>query len=180
MRKSALALIASLAVVAACGTRTTWEPESEAAARYGSWTDEELFLDSMQRAVGEILEAHPPASVKAIAIRTPRDQDGYSAAALLADAYEKGGAAVSWMPLDGAVAPKGAAEVWEVATTIRGAVTQPSGGDPPFQRVALVEVRISSLAARDGRLAWNAKGRGKAYRYVNVLFPDRRVVPDAK
>jgi hypothetical protein len=180
MRESKLALVALVALLAGCGTRTTWEPESEAAARYGSWTDEELFLESLQRAVGEILEAHPPASVKAVAIRVPRDPDGYSAAALLADAYEKGGASVAWMPLDAAAAPRGAAEVWEVATTIRGAVTQPSGGEPPYQRVALVEVRISSLAARDGRLAWNAKGRGKAYRYVNVLFPDRRVVPDAK
>src|SRR4051812_5877250 len=111
MRAAELAPLVALLAVAACGTRSTWEPESEAAARYGSWTAESLLPDSMQRAVAEIVEPHPPASVKALAIRGPRDQDGYCAAALLADAYEKGGAPVAWIPFDAAEPPRATAEV---------------------------------------------------------------------
>ncbi len=177
MRGRALVSIVALSALTACGSRGTWEPQSEAAARYGSWTDESLLLESMQRAVGELVEAHPPANVKAVAIRMPRDPDGYAAAALLADAYEKGGAAVAWIPFDAAKAPN-MAEIWEVATTIRGAVTTYEGGEPAYRRLGHVEVRISSIDSRDARLLWNAKGNGKAYCAVNVRFPGRKVIPD--
>ncbi|MEZ0228455.1 MAG: hypothetical protein ACAI25_07500 [Planctomycetota bacterium] len=183
-----LIALASLIALSACvvsGTRSTWEPESEAAARYGSGTDERLLLSSTVIAVRKIVTSHPPGNIKAVAIRIPRDPDGYCAAALLADAFEKGGTAVSWMAFDAAAAPKSTSEVWEVAMTIRGTVTRSievaaDPTDPPYRRDALVEVRVSSVAASDGRLLWNAKGRGEASCHVNVRFPQRKVIPDAR
>jgi len=175
-----LVALVALAALAACGSRSTWEPQSENVARYGSATDETLLLTSMQMAVAEIVTEHMPADGAVVSIRVPHDPEGYTAAALLADALETGGTAVAWIPFDGVAAPTTASvEVWEVATTIRGAITSPSHDRPAYERQALVEVRVSSLGS-DGRLLWSSKGVGTTWCLVNVHFPERRVVPDAR
>lgn len=175
-----LAPIAVLFLLAACGSRSVWEPANENVARYGSWTDEELLLRSLRGAVFLVLEEHPPSKDVAVTIRVPRDPEGYGAAALLADGLERGGASVSWASDDG-VAPVGSgqrAEVWEVATAIRGAVTLATQDEPPYRREATVEVRVSSVAP-DGRLLWNVREVARVGRPVNLHFRDKRSVPRA-
>jgi hypothetical protein len=172
--------ILALVALAACGARSTWEPANENVARYGSWTDEALLLSSTQAAVEAILEQHPPSANTAVSIRVPHDPESYGAAALLAFGLESGGGTVFWISDDGVAAPSSkSVEVWEVACTIRGAVTEASHTNPPYVRRGLVEVRVSSLAA-SGKLLWDARGLGKAYRYVNLYFPARRVLPNAQ
>lgn len=173
-----LALLAALFTLAACGSQSTWEPQNENVAKYGSGTDESLLLNSLLEAVAAIVTEHLPARGTAVSIRVPHDPEGYMAAALLADSLEKGGGAVAWIPFDGVAAPGTASvEVWEVATTIRGVVTSPSNDRPAYVRDALVEVRVCSLG-RDGRLLWSDKARGTCRCLVNVHFPMRKVVPN--
>jgi len=173
-------ILLALFSLAACGSRSTWEPENEDVARYGSGTDEALLADSMQGAVGEILATHPPSPEKAVSIRVPRDPDSYCAAALLMDGLERAGTTVAWIPFEGVAAPSTASvEIWEVATTLRGATTFAAQGQKPdCRRVALVEVRVSALAA-DQKLLWDARSRWGASCLVNVHFAERKTIPDA-
>ncbi len=178
MRK--LAPIALILLLPACGSRSVWEPANDNVARYGSWTDEELLLGSMQDAVFYILDEHPPSRDMAVSIRVPHDPEGYGAAALLADGLERGGARISWISDDG-VAPatsRQRVEVWEVATAIRGAVTLATHDEPPFRREATARVLVSSTAP-GGRLLWNARADGKAGCPVNLYFADRKSVPQS-
>ena len=175
-----LAPIAMLVLLAACGSRSVWEPANDNVARYGSWTDEELLLTSLRGAVFLVLEEHPPSQDVAVAIRVPRDPEGYGAAALLADGLERGGASVSWISDDGvaSVSSRQRVEVWEVATVIRGAVILATGDEPPFRREATVEVRVSSVAP-DGRLLWNVRESARVGRPVNLYIRNKRSVPRA-
>jgi hypothetical protein len=173
-----LAPIALVVLLAACGSRSVWEPANDNVARYGSWTDEELLLNSLHGAVFLILDQHPPSKNTAVWVRVPHDPEGYAAAALLSDGLERGGAHVSWISDDG-VAPATSAqqaEVWEVATAIRGAVMLPADAEPRFRREATVEVRVSTTAP-DGRLLWNTKAASKASHPVNLYVQVKKSVP---
>ncbi len=165
----------ALVTVAACGSRGTWEPQNDNVARYGSWTDEALLLSSTLAAVQEITDQHPPSRNTPVSIRIPHDPEGYAVAALLADALEAGGANVAWIAEE---ATPRAGEVWEVASAVRGAVTEPSHTTPPFRREVLAVVRVASLAP-DGQLLWTAQGAGKAETLVNLYFQERKVLPGA-
>lgn len=175
-----LAPIALLVLVAACGSRSVWEPANENIGRYGSWTDEELLLRSLEGTVFLVLDDHPPSKDRAVSIRVPRDPEGYAAAALLADGLEQGGSRVSWISEDGVAATSSAqrVEVWEVALTIRGAVTVPTHDDPPYRRDATVELRVSSTAP-DGHLLWNAQASVKTGRPVSIYNQVKKSVPRA-
>jgi hypothetical protein len=175
-----LFILIALAALGGCGSQSTWEPQSENVARYGSGTDESLLMVSLEEAVAAIVREHEPPPGTVVSIRVPHDPDGYAAAALLADALERDGRAVAWIPFDGVAAPSSrSVEVWEVATTIRGVVTKPSNDRPAYQREGLVEVRVMSLGS-DAHLLSCAQGRGRCSCLVNMHFAERRVIPNER